>query len=345
MLACTTDHTRRGYLRTIAQEYGAPARPAIIVPGFGVTRLYDPAAKRYVWGTPRATMRTRYADDLDLPADGHDRLVPRGVVGSRGPVNIAWHLQDGLRKFGRYTPGRDVFPFEYDWRLPAEENAAKLRGLIERVRNGGEVDVITHSAGAIVALAALELQGERHVAHLVMLAPTRRGVVDAFRVFVRPERFMRRTFRPDMVATWPFVYELLPYEGRILVDEDGKPLPDDVWSWPGLSQPLAARARELRARLDRAAMPKSVRVTVIAGDCVDTARRVLRRRDGSFVFYPSELRPEERHLAKLLFEPGDGTVPVSSAAAGGDALLFCDGHQGIATDPNVVRALLRALRE
>src|SRR2546430_7067991 len=198
VLACTTDHTRRHYLHDIAENYGPPPRPAIIIPGFGVTKLYDPVARQYVWGTPRATMRTRYADDLDLPESGHDRLVPRGFVGSRGPVNIAWQLQEGLRKFGRYTPGRDVFPFEYDWRLPAEENAAKLRALIEQVRGGGNVDVITHSAGAIVALAAIELQGEMHVSHLVLIAPTRRGVIDAFRVFVRPERFMRRTFSREM---------------------------------------------------------------------------------------------------------------------------------------------------
>ncbi len=46
-----------------------------------------------------------------------------------------------------------------------------------------------------------------------------------------------------------------------------------------------------------------------------------------------------------VFEPGDGTVPVSSARPGGEALLFCDGHQGMATDPNVHRTLIRLLRD
>src|SRR5258707_2794775 len=106
-ISCTTDATRRGYLRTIAESYGGPPRPAIIVPGFGVTRLFDPVTRRYVWGTGRATFQTHYDDDLDLPADGHDRLIPQGYVGSRGPVNIGWQLMEGLRKFGRYTPDRD----------------------------------------------------------------------------------------------------------------------------------------------------------------------------------------------------------------------------------------------
>jgi len=92
-------------------------------------------------------------------------------------------------------------------------------------------------------------------------------------------------------------------------------------------------------------MPRNVAVTVIAGDCVATARRVLMRGDGSFVFYPGELRPDERSLATTLFEPGDGTVPVTSSDADHDALLFCDGHQGIAADPSVHRAIIRTLRE
>ena len=101
---------------------------------------------------------------------------------------------------------------------------------------------------------------------------------------------------------------------------------------------------ELRDRLNDTPMPSKVHVTEIAGDCVPTAHRVLARRDGSYAFYPDELRPGEEHLAPLLFESGDGTVPVSSAVAGTDASLFCDGHQGIATDPNVHRALVRTLR-
>ena len=55
--ACTTDRTRRGYLERSAEALPPPERVAIVVPGFGVTRLYDPLPERFVWGTPRATMR------------------------------------------------------------------------------------------------------------------------------------------------------------------------------------------------------------------------------------------------------------------------------------------------
>ena len=332
----TTDRTRRGYLRANAASLGAPERPVIVIAGFGVTRLFDPVTGRYVWGTPRSVWRTEHPDDLDL--DPHDRLVPRGWVGSRGPINTGWQLAIGLRKYGGYTEGRDLHPFHYDWRRSASENARLLGALIQRVRGGGKVDLVTHSAGALVALA---YSGE-HVENMVLVAPPRHGVVDAFRIFVRPERFIRRAFEPETVATWPSIFELLPDDGRVFIDEEGRALERDLWDpapWPlDVRTPLAA-ARAFRDELRTKQV--TAKLTVIAGDCVPTARRILQRRDGTYAFYPGDLRDGEGHLAAAMFEPGDGTVPVSSA---GEAMLFCDGHQGIAADPSVHRAMIRALR-
>ncbi len=104
LAACTTDRTRRGYMRAMATTLDEPPRPVIVIPGFGVTRLYDPLTRRYVWGTGHATMQTRYEDDLDLPDGGHDRLVPRGYVGSRGPVNIGWQITEGCANSDAMCP-------------------------------------------------------------------------------------------------------------------------------------------------------------------------------------------------------------------------------------------------
>ncbi len=358
LAACTTDRTRRGYLEENARrlESSPPHRVAIVVPGFGVTRLYDPVIDRYVWGTARSTVRTQFPDDLDLPSEGRDRLVPRGYVGSRGPVNIGWQLTEALRKYGGYVRDETVFPFHYDWRLSARDNAVHLRDFIQRVGQGRKVDIVTHSAGSLVALTLVKLAGGAdEVENLILIAPAQSGVVDAFRIMVRPERFIRRRFSPEMVATWPSVPELLPDEGRFLVGEDGRPARFDAWdpsSWKAIVPPSRqarfaaslASARAFREELRRSPLPASVRLTVIAGDCVPTARRVLARDDGTFVFYIDELRDGERHLDAVLFEPGDGTVPVSSARGDGEAILVCDGHQGIASDPNVHRALIRLLR-
>ena len=348
--ACTTDRTRRGYLLEASASLPPPERVVIVIPGFGVTRLFDPVTGRHVWGTARGMMHTRFEDDLDLPPSGRDRLVPDGYAGSRGPVNVGWQLTEALRRYAGYVAGETVHPFHYDWRLSARQNAIALAGFVSRVGRGRKVDIVTHSAGAIVALSYVKLgDGGGVVDRLIMIAPPRRGVIDAFRIFVRPERFLRRSFTAEMVATWPSVYELLPDDGRFLVAPDGTSLGFDAWqadTWSPVpvSPILLRQGRELRDELARAELPGSVRVSVIAGDCVATARRALLREDGTYAFYPDELLPEERHLVPVLFEPGDGTVPASSAAGGGSVQLFCDGHQGIATDPSVHRAIIRALR-
>ncbi|MFL6246073.1 MAG: lipase/acyltransferase domain-containing protein [Thermoanaerobaculia bacterium] len=344
LAGCTTDRTRRGYLRENAARFDAPpARPVIVVPGFGVSRLFDPVTGRFAWGTAHAMVQRRYADDLDLQPG--DRLVPRGFVGSRGPVNIAWQLTEALRKYGGYTRDQDLYAFAYDWRRSARDNAQELAKFVDEVRRAhGEVkvDIVTHSAGAMVGLAYVKLIEPDAVEHLVLVAPVQRGVADAFRLLVRGEHFIRRSFTPAMAATWSSVYELLPADERFLVDEQGR---ENATTWPvAIDSEALARARRFRDELRDAPLPANVRLTIIAGDCVPTARRVLARNDGTYAFYEDELRDNERALAPMLFEPGDGTVPISSATAGRDALLFCDGHQGIASDPNVHRALIRILR-
>jgi pimeloyl-ACP methyl ester carboxylesterase len=288
---------------------------------------------------------TRYPDDLDLPQSGRDRLIPRGWVGSRGPVNIGWQLSIALQKYGGYREGVDLHPFFYDWRLSARETGAQLGDFVDNVRGNGKVDIVAHSAGALVALAYVRLHGGQNVENLILIAPASGGVIDAFRVFVRPEKLIRREFKPEVVATWPFIFELLPENGRIFVDEEGRPLERDLWdpaAWPFDVRQRLAEAKAFREEL-RAART-TVPVTVIACDCVPTATKILQRRDGTYAFYPDDLRPGERRLARLLFEPGDGTIPLSSARTAGEPALFCDGHQGIAADPNVHRALVRRLR-
>ena len=259
-----------------------------------------------------------------------------------GSVHQMFQAASGLRKFGGYTPGTDVHPFFYDWRLPSLESARRLEAEVGSRR----VDIVTHSAGAMVALAYVKLLGG-NVENLVLIAPPRHGVIDAFRFMVRPERFVRRSIHADMMATWPFLLELLPEDGRFLVGRDL-----DLWraeDWHtlrGHEQHLDAAfarsladARRFRDELARAPVPQGTKVYVIAGDCVSTARKALARDDGTFAFYRSELRENERHLIDEMFVPGDGTVP-----SDGDGLLLCDGHQGIAADPHVHRALVRILR-
>ena len=391
----TSDGLRRDYLRSVARITPAPTRPVIIIPGFGVSRLRDPELDRWVWGTPRATVITSYDDDLDLPVDeggtiGSDRLEPSGFVGSRGPVNTAWQLAIALEKFGGYRVARwheedgDDLPtaylFEHDWRRSGLETAGRLAELIETIREDHgdpdlRIDLLTHSAGANVALAYLQSYQNAPVDRLVMIAPPRRGTIEAFRLLTEGEKVIRRRLDPAMASTWPSVFEVLPPQTTLL-DSDGSRRTIELGtidSWRDLgrgifdpvvreeiveregAEGLALRERAFEQLLGAGSrfrdlvgrpLPAEVHVTTILGDCVPTVARVVARPDGSFVFYPDQLSRDERYLLPDAFGPGDGTVAASSAEpVEGDLVRLCSGHQGLAMDPAAHRNMLRALLE
>jgi pimeloyl-ACP methyl ester carboxylesterase len=410
----TTDRTRRAYLEALALQNQPPEVPVVVIPGFGVSRLRDPATTRFVWGTPRSVARIDVPEGLELPLDretlrfGRDSLVPDGFAGSRGPINTAWQLTEALVRFGGYqrdsvgmagtVEGAPVYALAWDWRQSLSLATRELDRQIESIRRDHDdpalrVDLIGHSAGALVALLYLRIgtasldepeqwdgaaaAARAKVRRLVAIAAPQRGVTDPLRVVVQPERFFRRIFFPEMVATWPSLAELISFDGRFVIDEEGNLLDadlHDIDGWRALEVGLfdtAVRERVIElegdealaqlergfeqslqsARRFREAMEQpldgSVPVALMAGDCVETPRHALRRADGSYAFYRRQLRPDEQQLGQLLLEPGDGTVPLSSATAGNGeaATLFCNGHQGLAADPQLHRAILRFLQD
>ncbi|MFA6955179.1 MAG: hypothetical protein WC538_04820 [Thermoanaerobaculia bacterium] len=252
-----------------------PTRPVVVIPGFGNSKLWDPAAESYVWGTPGTTIFTRYDDDLDLPFDtatgrfGFDNLVPRGgFAGSRGPVNIAWRISHGLVKRGSYhwmhsgelpADNADIHPFAFDFRLSAVDNARRLDAFIDdiRVRHRDpalKVDIIAFSAGGMVALTYAKLgtadldrpdtwdAGSRaaasKMATMLLVATPQEGTNESIRVLFRGEKIIRREWPQEMMATFPSIAEMLPEARFPLVDETGRQVAFDVWS--------AADWRELR---------------------------------------------------------------------------------------------------
>ena len=404
--------TQREYLEDLRPYVSEPKRPVIVIPGFANSKLYDPITGYYVWGTPRSVMHTRYADNLDLPIDdetydiGFDRLIPRGgFAGSRSFMNIGWHLSRALQRYADYLPSDSttdssakIYPFGYDWRLSAVDNAVRLDAFIEEIRRKQndpalKVDIVAHSGGGMIVTAYLKLgtapldrpdlwdsaaaAAASKVGRAVLMSVPQEGTAEALRVLVRGDWIVRRGLTPELVAGFPSIPEFLPSNGSFLVDESGAAVDADLWNiedWKKLGISLyepkrrasliAERGekfyetitRAFAKSIERAAtvrkalarpFPENVGVHVIAGDCVPTAERVLLRKDGSFVFYPYELRPEEKAvLDKQLFGGGDGSITVSSAKSQvAQVETYCYGHQGMAGDPHVHRGMIRALLE
>jgi len=252
-----------------------PTRPVVVIPGFGNSKLWDPVNESWVWGTPRTTIFTEYDDDLDLPFDtaharfGFDNLIPRGgFAGSRGPVNIAWRISQGLVRRGSYhrmqsgglpDDDADIHPFAFDFRLSATDNARRLDAFIDdiRLRHGDpalKVDIIAFSAGGMIALTYAKLgtadldrpetwdaasrTAASKVATMLLVATPQEGTNESIRVLFRGEKIVRRAWPQEMMATFPSITEMLPEAQFPLVDEQGRRVPFDVWS--------AADWRELR---------------------------------------------------------------------------------------------------
>lgn len=247
-----------------------------------------------------------------------------------------------------------------------------------------QVDIVAHSAGAFIATAYAKLgtasidepeqweassrAAAAKVHSMILISTPFEGTVEAFRILARGEKLVRREIPHETAASFLSVTELLPSDGIFLMNERGEVIREDLLHVDGwkrrrlsifrpdspASEELKAafersleRASRVRAALDRP-FPATIPVTAIAGDCVPTARYVLTRGDGTFAFYRDELRPEEEPLVRRMFMPGDGSVTLRSATAlvaeKSQSTIFCDGHQGIVSDPHVLRAVLRALQ-
>jgi len=242
-----------------------------------------------------------------------------------------------------------------------------------------KVDLVAHSAGGLIALTYLKLGGlgpeapseeiaaasavaASKVSSVTLIGVPQHGTNEAVRALARGEKLIRRELPPPMMASFPSLPELLPSDGTVFIDSQGNGLPFDVWDaatweqlgfsvWAGDPSPGAVeafehsldRAHRLRALLERP-MPEGVREIAIASDCVPTAGRILLRDNHTLAFYPSELHEDEQNLGQRMFVPGDGSIEAQSALGEvQDQNVFCAGHHGMASDPNVHRALVRAL--
>lgn len=374
---------QRRYLEQQRRFLAEPVRPVIVVPGFGVSKLYDAANDEFVWGPPKTMMRPRLDARLELSSDGSTPLSASGFLGSRGPINSAYRISSALQKFGPWTSesktaAPTIYSFAYDFRLSFGDNAAALGRYIDHLRNerdepDAKFDLVGHSAGALLIATYLAIgdaglendvrwpegsaRARSRVANAVLLAAPLRGTPEAFRFLLSGDRIVRRSFSPSIVATFPSVFEMLP-AGPFAVDPMGVTIDLDsaarwkerrlaIWrnATPDPSREHRfAELLERRAMLQRAlaTLETDGRIHAIAGDCVPTIERIVVRHDGTASFYPSQLQRDEEHLAR--FVPGDGSVTAKSATAiDSTPALICIGHQGLVSDPDAIRAMLRAL--
>lgn len=280
-----------------------------------------------------------------------------------------------------YVEGEDLFVFPYDWRKDVEhqgqnELIAKINEILENPKFS-RVDILAHSQGGLVTLAALRdpdsIGKVRKVRTLgtpllgatktLGLLEYRLGCFGAAEIF-SDECIIDPVTTQQIMKYMPGTYQLLP--SRKFDEAVGAPLVVDLDSvddgekhygqWTAevtegsnVSARLLAQTGEFHARYDFLTLADPlVKLVRVVGTGKATPTYVLRYNNCDFIFFSCEV---EHKLVEE--DTGDGTVPEGSADPGGrydprnkTDTVYVDGveHGDLARDPEILAEKIEYFR-
>ncbi|HET6201690.1 MAG TPA: alpha/beta fold hydrolase [Planctomycetota bacterium] len=305
----------------------------LLLPGGMGSLLSDRAGGHgLVWIDPIGLLAGEDFETLRLQPDGETDADGGVRLEAIGPVPV---LYDRLALALTAEFGPVVEQVGYDWRKPLERRALDLARRIERILAASprrRVALVAHSAGGLVAAEAagkLDPKLRPRVLGLVAMGAPWRGMARAGLYFRgegdQADLFSRLTGREPaevaaVVQTFAGLVDLLPPDSPDLF-EPRFYAPGPLSTWP------EAGARLARARTKEWRWPEPT--VAIVDDSHSTLTRVVAT-DGSW-------EGEEG--------PGDGSVPVASATAGGDipSVRVRAGHVSLPFDGDAIRATVEQI--
>jgi hypothetical protein len=257
--------------------------------GSSIGRLRKNASEDVTWFDP-AEIAQGQLTKLALP--GGSRYWALGVL------RFAY---ERLRLVLRIA-GFDAAFHPYDWRRDTLWNGRELADRLIRERRQ-DIVLVCHSAGGLVARAALAHKGGERVGRVIQLGTPNRGVFIAVQALRGTYPLVRRVSMLDlkhsaddlartMLTTFPGLCELLP-AATLCKDFD----PFDAAQWPDGPKAAAGLLQEARKAID-SLPPPDERFALIAGFGQDTVLG---------------LRRSSRRLEFGRGPAGDGTVPLALA--------------------------------
>src|SRR5579864_3306800 len=264
-VACHSDTPDLSRLYASGME-DARTPPVILIPGVLGSRLFDKNKRTEIWPGSTLHLLAGSKRDLKLPFDEQtlqpvdDGLEPGGLF--EGVLNADFYgaILRTLRQSGGFVPGklgepadpkvRRYYVFAYDWRQDNVTTAKRLDALIEQIRRDYDdptlkVNVIAHSMGGLITryylrygtVDALEgegdfpinMSGAEKVGTAVLLGTPNLGSVSSLQSMLLGHRVGLRRIEPEVLATMPSAYELLPHPlTDWSVDPGGKDLDLDL---------------------------------------------------------------------------------------------------------------------
>lgn len=249
--ACTSVAVKPDLKRLYSMSADSPDQPPVIfIHGAFGSRLRNTITKEVVW--PGSLTNVLFGKQRRLAIEINretltpqpDTLEPYALFDQFGGKDYYKPIIDTLTGPGGYIhtelgtqPGnvsRRLYVFLYDWRLDISTTAAKLSHYIDQIRNDFgdqqlKVDIVAHSMGALIAryfirfgnLDVLDSDvdvvpgyGVDIIRKVVMLGPPNSGSIAGLQNFMMGYRLGFRKILPDIFATMPSAYQLLPHPDR-----------------------------------------------------------------------------------------------------------------------------------
>jgi pimeloyl-ACP methyl ester carboxylesterase len=295
--------------RLYAMQAHPDRPPVILIHGMLGSRLIRPDG-REAW--PGSAWRLLFDDYDSLAFDiDPETLEPRagnlvvGGITDRAAgrdfyASIIRVLQQAggyeLAEVGKPPPARNsLYVFTYDWRRDNVATARALDAFIERVRADHadpalKVDVIAHSMGGLIARYYLRYgtadvlddnefpvnnHGAGRIRRMILLGTPNLGSAKAIRSFLEGYDIGFGSLPPEVVATFPSAYQLLPHSiVPWIVTAEGRELTRDLFDveiWRRFEFSMFAPDVEARVR-DRYADEAE------GTAAVDTLRRYAHKR-------------------------------------------------------------------
>lgn len=353
-----------------ATREGADRTPVIVIPGLLGSKMRHRDTGKEFW--PGGFFKVLFSEyrDLALPINPQslepldDRLEPFAITDKavgRDFYGAILRTLEGPGGYVRGEPGKPVtgdqrryYVFTYDWRRDMALTARKLGRLVERIRadHGNpdlKVDIVAHSMGGLLARYYVRYgkqdvlddnefpvtnHGGRRIRRMVLLGTPNLGSVRTVQTFIRGNRVGFDRIPPEVIATMPGAYQLLPHAIHDwLITSGGNSLERDlfearIWRrfrWaiydPEIKQRIMSgfddddegeqywktldayfekhleRARRFTWSLTVSLPEVHVRPVVFGGDChLTPARLLVEEIDGESVtrLWPREIEKPER---------------------------------------------------
>ncbi|MFQ5544997.1 MAG: esterase/lipase family protein [Acidiferrobacterales bacterium] len=237
-------------------------KPVILVHGMLASKLRSTDDGREIWPGPLTNFIFNRLNSLALEIDPESLRPEKGdseayaLFGRRHYDQIRKALNAGgysLGQVGQSISGnaQNFYVFIYDWRQDMAEIAGKLDRFIDQIRRDYndpnlKVDIVAHSMGALVTRYYLRYGGEdvlasdafrpNHVGaaktrKVILLGAPNMGSISGLQTFMKGAKFGPARLYPEVVATMPGAYQLLPHPDRNwMITLDGRKWERDLYS-------------------------------------------------------------------------------------------------------------------